>query len=404
MDAPTLIGTALQDWEAERRRLGHSAAEIRKGSLAVRRVLAGVSTVQEIGPRRVRVWLGEYLQAGASAKSHNNMASRLRAFGEHCRRAGWLPTNPLAEVEMIRADEGEGSRPFSTAELDALVRTTAEYEAGDKRRQTGRAAVYVLAAYTGLRLGELGRLRWEHVTQGADGWAYTLPGRLAKSRRREGAPLAPAAVLALQALRRLWPDSPVVCAKIPSRHTFERDLSRACPNIPAHERPTFHGLRKWLANELDRVGARSKVAQSILRHKPATLMQRAYQRATPEEMRADLQKLPQLDCLSTTRGGFFHLSRGFFPVQVDSGAKIADAVPVPPPGCKSSAEGSESDKCSTGVRFPPAPFPRTPAGGPLTRLIDSQIAALAAIRDLLTSEPGHGDECRNVPSRPHPAR
>lgn len=65
-----------------------------------------------------------------------------------------LPGNPVAEVEKPRTHAAAGIDVLSVEEVHALVRAAASVQ---------DAAVYLTAALTGLRRGELIALRWRHV-------------------------------------------------------------------------------------------------------------------------------------------------------------------------------------------------------------------------------------------------
>ena len=86
-----------------------------------------------------------------------------------------LPRNPAAAVERPRFHVSDDIDAFSPAEVHALVRA-----AGSEQD----ACLYLTAAFTGLRLGELLGLRWEDVDFEAD----TIRVRHNWSGGREGTP------------------------------------------------------------------------------------------------------------------------------------------------------------------------------------------------------------------------
>src|SRR5919109_112982 len=73
---------------------------------------------------------------------------------ERARKLYRLPTNPVADVEKPRTALRTEINVFSPEEIMALVR------AADSGQD---AAIYLTAAFTGLRQGELIALRWRHV-------------------------------------------------------------------------------------------------------------------------------------------------------------------------------------------------------------------------------------------------
>jgi integrase len=123
------------------------------------------------------------------------------------RRAGsvWgLPANPVAGVEKQRARSTGDLEVFSPEEVMALVRAApSEHD----------AAIYLTAAFTGLRRGELLALRWRDVDFGGSlirVRASYAAGELTspKSGKVRSVPMAPDVAAALAALgqRKDWVD------------------------------------------------------------------------------------------------------------------------------------------------------------------------------------------------------
>lgn len=113
-----------------------------------------------------------------------------------------LPTNPVAPVEKQRQQSSGDIEVFSPEEVWALVRA-----AGSEQD----AAIFLTAAFTGLRRGELLALRWRDVDFAGSlirvrasyaGRAVTTP----KSGKVRSVPMAPevGAVLARLATRDRW--------------------------------------------------------------------------------------------------------------------------------------------------------------------------------------------------------
>jgi integrase/recombinase XerC len=139
--------------------------------------------------------------------------------------------------------------------LQALVRAAAE----------PRATCYLVAATTGLRRSELGRLRWADVD--LDGATLRVRASIAKNRKEAYQPLPPGTVAALKALdSRGTPLAPVF-PTVPSTKVLREDLAAAeVPYETAEGKADLHSLRVYFGTRLARAGVSLVQAQRLLRH------------------------------------------------------------------------------------------------------------------------------------------
>jgi integrase len=89
--------------------------------------------------------------------SHRTREKAITVFHgvmERARKLHRLPANPVAEVERPRTAPSTAVQVFSPEEVMALVRAAADDQ---------DAAIFLTAAFTGLRQGELAALRWRDV-------------------------------------------------------------------------------------------------------------------------------------------------------------------------------------------------------------------------------------------------
>ena len=92
---------------------------------------------------------------GPAPRTRNKPLVLLHGILERARKVYGLPGNPVADVEKLPAARGAASIDvFSPEEVWALVRAAASEQ---------DAAIFLTAAFTGLRMGELLALRWRDV-------------------------------------------------------------------------------------------------------------------------------------------------------------------------------------------------------------------------------------------------
>lgn len=76
---------------------------------------------------------------------------------KRAKRRGWIPTNPAEDAERVTTKNSGDFNVLSPEEVFAVSRAAADEQ---------EAALIVVAAFTGLRMGELRALRWEDVDFG----------------------------------------------------------------------------------------------------------------------------------------------------------------------------------------------------------------------------------------------
>ncbi|HEV8053895.1 MAG TPA: site-specific integrase [Candidatus Limnocylindrales bacterium] len=214
--------------------------------------------LEDLTPDRVERW------AATEIDPNRRMANRTRektitvfhGVMERALKLYRLPVNPVADVEKPRTASRTEIQVFSPGEVMALVRAAADAQ---------DAAIYLTAAFTGMRQGELLALRWRDVDFPGSAirvrMSYTN-GHLTspKSGKVRSVPMAPkvAETLARVGQRELFADEDdLVFLGITGGHLDGSELSRgararraasaALPRPPAYVRHARHWCRRHTA-------------------------------------------------------------------------------------------------------------------------------------------------------------
>lgn len=156
------------------------------------RVLGATTPIEEITTAHVESLKAELL-GRVSHTTTRKVLVILHAIMARAKRRGWIATNPCEHAERVTVKRSEDTITLEVEQVLAVARAAAT-------EQLGR--LIVVAAFTGLRQGELLALRWRdvdfsgalvHVRRN-----YTHGGEdLPKSNRRRSVPLSDQAAVAL---------------------------------------------------------------------------------------------------------------------------------------------------------------------------------------------------------------
>ena len=111
----------------------------------------GELAVEDVTTAAIEQWLAGF---GGSVRTRNKLLIQLHGILGRARRVYGLPSNAAAEVEKFSQRPSGEIEVFSPGEVWALARA-----AGSEQD----AAIFLTAAFTGLRMGELLALRWRDV-------------------------------------------------------------------------------------------------------------------------------------------------------------------------------------------------------------------------------------------------
>jgi integrase len=203
----------------------------------------GSMKLEEVTPAVIERW--RRTLAGLSSRSKNKLLVLLHGIFRRAQHVYGLSVNPVARIEKHPQRASGDIQVFSPDEVWALVRAAAS-------RQD--SAIFLTAAFTGLRLGELLALRWRDVDFAGSAIrvrASYASGHLTtpKSGKVRAVPMAPdvAAALAQLSQREYWlGDDDLVFAGLTGGYLDGSALSRrykAALQRAGLRRLRFHDLR-----------------------------------------------------------------------------------------------------------------------------------------------------------------
>jgi integrase len=141
------------------RMMGRKRATVQSYDSVVRVQLApyfGARTLDRIGRREIEGFIAHMARSGRSAKTTRNALGVLHSIFEYARREEWVLANPCTLVDKPTAPEGDPDIHFlDQEEVEALLRSVPDDDLGRVERR-----MYLTAAMTGMRQGELLALRW----------------------------------------------------------------------------------------------------------------------------------------------------------------------------------------------------------------------------------------------------
>ena len=255
-------------------------------------------------PRSSVEALREQLSRGAGPQTINHYIAALVAFGNWLVDDGRLPSNPLGKLARlnVEVDLRCQRRPLSGEDLRKVI-ATADQSKKVVRGLDGhdRALLYAVAAASGFRAQELGRLAPASFDLG-EVPTVALPARRAKNRRATLQPLPADLARALQPyLADLPADQPVWPGTWWTRAAAMLRIDLEAAGIPfvvdgpdGELRADFHAIRHSFVALCDAAGLTLKESMQLARHSDPRLTMNRYGRLQAHDLQDAVNRLPYL--------------------------------------------------------------------------------------------------------------
>jgi integrase len=249
-------------------------------------------------------YIASLRESGASARTANAALAAFKSFCAWLKKQGRMATNPADRVSKLneRADRRLIRRALTTDECRRLV-TVTETE-GDHHGMTGheRALVYRLALTTGLRHGEIRKLRRIDFALSADPSSVTITAESEKAGRGDTLPLRPDLARDLEAYFSERLAVPMAAA-FPNLSTKGAAMLRADLDAAgidwredeAGETLDFHSLRHTFGSQLAASGVHPKTAMDLMRHSDVNLTLGLYSHTLIGDRAKATATLPDFD-------------------------------------------------------------------------------------------------------------
>ncbi len=321
----------LTDFEKSQKSKNNSPRYVLEIMAKLRRIVDACcwATVMQITASDVQGFLADLRGGGLSVQTSNHYLRAIKSLTRWLVINRRLKSNPLDTLSTlnVRVDRRHDRRPLSQDEFIRLIQVADVGPPAVGLCGRDRAMLYILAAWTGLRRGEIGSLTLRNFRLDANPPTVTVEASYSKHRREDRQILHPDLVDRLRQWLRdrkaesdeiLFPISERTCGV--DRRTSEmmmQDLD-AARNIWIEESPDaetrkhreasdflkykdsqgrfadFHSLRHTFVTNLCKADISPKTAQTLARHSDIRLTMNVYTHVDEKEQAAAIERLPGL--------------------------------------------------------------------------------------------------------------
>ena len=276
----------LQDYEADLKGQGRSRKHIAVACNRTRRLFrqCGWGKISDATSDGFNGWRARQNMAAKTCNDYLGLASAFFNWMERNERIAANPLRRVAKTET-KGKECRKRRALSLEEIGSLVANSGK-----------RGLAYFLAAFTGLRRGEIKQLMCADVHLDVSRPFIEVRASTTKNKKTALIPLVPALADALRAhLATRAPAFPRVFRNgVPTAKTLRRDL-KACGIAYSDELGRivdFHALRHTFGSMLACAGIAPRIAMELMRHSDMRLTQTTYTDVALLPLFNALEKLP----------------------------------------------------------------------------------------------------------------
>ena len=267
--------------------------------------LIGAATVTGVTAGNVEACLADLRRGGLSPSSSNHYLRALRNFMRWMIRDRRIREDPLIGMTLLKvtaADRKRRRRNLTDEEMASLV-AAANRSAEPFMGLSGpdRSMLYLMAANTGLRAGELASLTPESFHLNGSRSTVRCAAGYTKNREEAVLPLRSDLVAALRrwlaakpAGRPVWPGA--WAGERRGAEMIRVDLTAADVEYEddSGRVADFHALRHTFISNLARAGVHPRNAQALARHSTIDLTMNVYTHVAMGDLHNDVESLPDL--------------------------------------------------------------------------------------------------------------
>jgi len=225
-------------------------------------------------------------QQKKAPKTLNEYMVAMRAFLKWAERLGYVGHNALAKVATIRVRgrQKRARRAYTPEEIQNLLNVAGP-----------RQPIYLLAALTGIRRGEIKKLRWADFKLDDENPTVTVSAAISKNHYEDPLPLHPDLVTALKPLKLAdcKPEKLVFKGMFPGYIRFYADLKAA--GIQWQDQGDgpldFHSLRVTYCTQLAPGTPSERVRMALLRHRDPNQTAKTYTDTRMLPLKQAIEKL-----------------------------------------------------------------------------------------------------------------